>query len=474
MSDHESIVTMAFGRIDADADELEAEIDSASAQVATSFEEQESCGAHSPNGLPQSWVAYLIQSERRLFILAAVSKAVYSAGLIGITMLVLTLQAVPAGNFSEALQYCLLFLAVACVFQFGAQGNSYFSGQLSGRVKARLAALISEHAILRASPEAAERAMALTLASTDAHQVCEGAMVVHDLWLSPLNILTVVGILVQNAGYRTEYGYIGGAMCVCVLLAMSYVSVLLVRARKAVSAVESKQVSVFVEVLENIRTLRFYGWDSYMLQKLNNMTDSMMPLRRKLIFLKVVNIGVSFIVSPFMALVLLSLYAGKNGKLDSNFTYSVQSLFDITKYALLVLPSSIRACSGASASYGRILEYFNRPSYEDKRELIQDEGVVQVANLPVGPNSVLKEWSAQSGSVWVFQGPVRSFKTTLLECIAGAVTAFPRCMFELLIHLFRSLSPDSCIQNLCWWQNELRASIRLAAADHHKEQHHLL
>ena len=97
---------MAFGRIDADADELEAEIDS--------FEEveQESYGAHSPNGLPQSWVAYLIQSERRLFILAAVSKAVYSAGLIGITMLVLTLQAVPAGNFSEALQYCLLFLYI--------------------------------------------------------------------------------------------------------------------------------------------------------------------------------------------------------------------------------------------------------------------------------------------------------------------------------------------------------------------------
>jgi hypothetical protein len=402
-------------RIDSDAEELDDEFEANSC-----FPEYR--GIQSANGMPQSWVAYLIQTEQRLFILAAVSKAVYSAGLVGITMLVLTLQAVPAGNFSEAARYCFAFLAAATVFQLGAQGNSYFSGQLSGQVKARLAALVSEHAILRASPEAAERAFALTLASSDAHQVCEGALVVHDLWLSPLNIIIVVGILIVEVGYKEMYGYIGGAMCVFVLLSMSYVSVLLVRARKAVSAVESRQVSVFVEVLENIRTLRFYGWDSYMLLKLNDITDSMMPLRRKLIFLKVVNITVSFIVSPLMALVLLSLYAAKNGKLDKNFTFLVQSLFDITKYALLVLPSSIRACSGAAASYARILEYFDRPSYEDKRELIEGNGVVQVVDLPVGPSSVLKEWSSKSGSVWVFQGPVRSFKTTLLECIAGTVT----------------------------------------------------
>ena len=307
--------------------------------------------------LPQSWVRYLIQSERRLFVLAALSKSVYSAGLIGVTMLVLRLIDVPRGNYSEALQYCLIFTAVAVVFQLAAQANAYFSGQLAGRVKARLAALVSEHAILRASPEASERAMALTLASADAHQVCEGALFVHELWLAPLNILTVVGILIQRAGYTIEYGYIGGGMCVVVLLLMSYISILLVRARKAVSEVENKQISVFVEVLENIRTLRFYGWDSYMLQKLHRMTDAMVPLRRRLIYLKMLNIGTSFIVSPLMSLVLLSTYAVKNGKLDSSFLFLVTSLFDITKYSLLALPSAVRACSGAAAAYARILEY---------------------------------------------------------------------------------------------------------------------
>ena len=128
-----------------------------------------------------------------------------------------------------------------------------------------------------------------------------------------------------------------------------------------------------------------------------------------------------------MVLVLLTTYAVKNGRLNGSFLYLVTSLFDITKYSLLALPSSVRACSGAAAAYARIIEYFKRPSYEDKRELIgvwasgssESKGIVQLIGLPVGPKSVLKEWRADAGSLWVFQGPVRSFKTTLLECIAG-------------------------------------------------------
>ena len=382
----------------------------------------------SPRRLPHTWVRFLWQSERRLFLLAAVSKLVYSAGLIGVTMLVLDMQRVPRGMYSKALEYCFGFLAVASALQLAAQGTSYFSGQLAGKVKARLAALISEHAILRASPEAAERALALSLASSDAHQVCEGAMFVHELWMAPLNILAVVGILINEVGATRMYGYVGGGMCFIVLVVMSFISVALVRARKKVNELEAKQVSLFVEVLESIRTLRFYGWDTYMLQKLHDMTDSMEPLRQKLITLKMLNIATSFLVTPMMSLVLMSAYAVTTGRMDSDYLYAVQSLFDITKYALLALPSAVRSCSGASAAYARITEYFQRPPYDDGRELISDDhgtpseskGLVHLVNVPVGPKSAIREWQADTGSLWVLQGPVRSFKTTLLDCISGS------------------------------------------------------
>lgn len=130
------------------------------------------------------------------------------------------------------------------------------------------------------------------------------------------------------------------------------------------------------------------------------------------------NIGTSFLVTPMMSLVLMSAYAVTTGRMDANFLYAVQSLFDITKYALLALPSAVRACSGAAASYNRIVEcvshfysrtlvfflnilrrYFLRPPYDDKREMIgldpssanaNSIGSVQLMKLPVGPKSTLQ------------------------------------------------------------------------------------
>jgi ABC-type multidrug transport system fused ATPase/permease subunit len=407
--------------------------------------------------LPPSWVSYLIQSERRLFILAAACKTVYSASLIGVTMLVLAMIDLsnPALEtsfkypelFAEQLKFCFWFLLLAAVYCFSSQGNSYFAAQLAGRVKARLAALVTEYAILRGSPDASERALALTLASSDAHVVCEGALQIHELWLAPINIFTVVILLIQRSGFASPWGYVGGGMCLAVLLLMSQISILLVRSRKAVSEAEVKQAAVFVEVLENIRTLRFYGWDTYMLNKLHALTDAMQPLRRKLIVLKMMNIGTSFIVSPLMVYVLISSFAFTTGQFNptTNFLFLVQSLFDITKYALLALPSAVRACSAAAAAYERITDYFKRPTYEDRRrihDLPSNETkatggfAVQLVNVPCGPSSVIEQWCAEAGSLWVLQGPVRSFKTTLLETIAGCCNLGGltcRCQFILQV-----------------------------------------
>jgi len=52
--------------------------------------------------------------------------------------------------------------------------------------------------------------------------------------------------------------------------------------------------------------------------------------------------------------------------------------------------------------------------------LSQTKGAVEIENLPVGPNrTILEKWRAQPGELWVVQGPVRSYKSTLIETIAG-------------------------------------------------------
>lgn len=104
---------------------------------------------------------------------------------------------------------------------------------------------------------------------------------------------------------------------------------------------------------------------------------------------------------------------------------------------MLALPGAARACSNASASYDqpalpalkfcnnetryeRIYNYLRRPVLGDGRQTLASEpGVVQLQRVPLGSNTIMSSWRAEAGSLWVFLGPVGSFKSSVLEVVAG-------------------------------------------------------
>jgi hypothetical protein len=100
-------------------------------------------------------------------------------------------------------------------------------------------------------------------------------------------------------------------------------------------------------------------------------------------------------------------------RININIVYAVTTMFDLIKFPLFLLPNAIRASSSASASYRRILDYFNRPIFEDQRLSAHIPGFLELINFPVGPTTVLKEWRVIPGSLWILQGPVNSFKVLL-------------------------------------------------------------
>jgi ABC-type Mn2+/Zn2+ transport system ATPase subunit len=54
-----------------------------------------------------------------------------------------------------------------------------------------------------------------------------------------------------------------------------------------------------------------------------------------------------------------------------------------------------------------------------RQRLTELPGCVELEQLPVGPKTVLRKWRAEAGSLWVLLGPVGSFKSTILEILAG-------------------------------------------------------
>ena len=129
---------------------------------------------------------------------------------------------------------------------------------------------------------------------------------------------------------------------------------------------------------------------------------------------KALNLTIVFACPPIMAIAIFGHYTASSGlNLPASLAFTTLSLFNTLRFPLVVLPNSVRAYSAASTAYARIRTFLNSERATDSRSVSKANGLVEIENLPVGPNNtLLHKWSAQPGELWVFQGPVRSYKST--------------------------------------------------------------
>jgi hypothetical protein len=71
---------------------------------------------------------------------------------------------------SKALQMCFGLLPLMMVYSAANLGKDYCCTEMASKTKARLAALIAEHSLVKAFSDASERSTALSLASSDTNQ----------------------------------------------------------------------------------------------------------------------------------------------------------------------------------------------------------------------------------------------------------------------------------------------------------------
>ena len=228
--------------------------------------------------LPEWWVAYLWQSERKLFVLSGLCKVVWGACSLA-SAFYFVQSLIAASDLNTGIGICFGYLAVSILLSLSSQFLGLFSGQMGSRAKARLAALVAEHALLHAVTSQSSQSLALTLASSDAHMVFDGALAFHFLWAAPVEAIVINGLLISLA---KDSGWIASGIVVVTVVVLYAVSMIMTRIRGRFNIIQAKQVSLFFEVLQNMRPFRFYGWDSFFLDRLHKLTDQMVPMLMRL------------------------------------------------------------------------------------------------------------------------------------------------------------------------------------------------
>ncbi|KAL4258198.1 ATP-binding cassette transporter C, partial [Pleurotus pulmonarius] len=216
-----------------------------------------------------------------------------------------------------------------------------------------------------------------TMISTDASRLDRFSIYVHSLWVSPIQIILGIGLLLGNLGYSALVGL--GVLILGLPIQIILVQVLYRQRKKGVKFTDTR-LRLTTEVLQGVRLLKAYGWEMFYAHRLEDLR------KREIIALKKSAIARAGIIAmmaliPVLAAVLSFItYSLSGHELNVAIVFSSLQLFNAIRMPLLTLPIALSFLSDALVALGRIsgfllaeeLPEMYRISYSNKRAISVD------------------------------------------------------------------------------------------------------
>ncbi|KZS90158.1 multidrug resistance-associated ABC transporter [Sistotremastrum niveocremeum HHB9708] len=193
-----------------------------------------------------------------------------------------------------------------------------------------------------------------TMISTDATRLDFASAFVHQLWVSPIQIMIGIGLLINNLGVSALVGL--GVLVFGFPVQAMLVRLMFAQRKKGVKLTD-RRVRLSTEVLQGIRLLKYYAWEAFYADKIAGVRKSEINTIKITAFARALMISfVTFI--PIMASILSFItYALTGHKLTTGVIFSSLQLFNIIRMPLAFIPLVFSTCSDAVVALGRISKF---------------------------------------------------------------------------------------------------------------------
>ncbi|TPX37470.1 hypothetical protein SmJEL517_g00565 [Synchytrium microbalum] len=207
----------------------------------------------------------------------------------------------------------------------------------------------------------------VNLISNDCNRIAEAAVTWHYLWSAGFECAIIIALALSIIRVSAVPALL---LILLILLPVQYF--LAKRASAAsytTTALFTSRVHLISEILTAIKLVKFYAWESYYLEKVNNAKQAEAKKMREALRLRVATFMVVYIAPVVAELACLVTYYFVNGRvLSAAVVFTILSLFNTLRYPLLMLPNAVRSYTGAKTSLTRLEEYFKLPEVDKQNE----------------------------------------------------------------------------------------------------------
>jgi ATP-binding cassette subfamily C (CFTR/MRP) protein 1 len=203
----------------------------------------------------------------------------------------------------------------------------------------------------------------LSLMAVDSYRIDQASGMFHMVWTSPIAMLITLVVLIIELTYSALAGF---ALLVIGLPVLTMaVKALFVR-RKAINKITDQRVSLTQEILQAVRFVKFFGWETAFLERLGDIRKREIHAIQILLAIRNAINAVSMSMPIFASMLAFITYSQSGNGLNPANVFSSLALFNSLRMPLNLLPLVIGQVVDAWSSMGRIEEYLSCEDQEDE------------------------------------------------------------------------------------------------------------
>ncbi|KAI0689828.1 ATP-dependent bile acid permease [Cytidiella melzeri] len=205
----------------------------------------------------------------------------------------------------------------------------------------------------------------VTMISTDATRLDRSTAFSHNLWAAPVQISIGIGLLIGNLGYSALVGL--GILLLGLPVQMALIRIMFKQRKKGV-AITDQRVRLTTEVLQGIRLLKYYAWETFYAHRIGDLRERELQAVRRVAFARAALVAVVLII-PLLASVLSFItYVLSGHDLDVATIFSSLQLFNIIKQPLDLFPNVFASATDAVVALQRISEFLRAEELDESQD----------------------------------------------------------------------------------------------------------
>ncbi|KAJ5480698.1 hypothetical protein N7539_006592 [Penicillium diatomitis] len=205
----------------------------------------------------------------------------------------------------------------------------------------------------------------VALMSIDVDRINLAMGMFHLIWAAPVMLIVTLVLLLVNLGYSCLSGY---ALLVFGMPFLTYAVRFLIKRRRNINKITDQRVSLTQEILQAVRFVKFFGWESSFLGRLKDLRRREISSIQTLLAVRNAILSVSMSIPVFASMLAFITYALTNHDLNPARVFSSLALFNSLRLPLNMMPLVLGQVTDAWTALNRIQEFLDA---EDQKEDIE-------------------------------------------------------------------------------------------------------